>query len=131
MTDPHCKKKKKCHFHHPGQGCILHGFLQPTLLLLLLEKPAHGYELAGRLSDFGLEDSDPGGIYRNLQKLEGDGFIQSNWDTSGRGPARKVYQVTSEGRQFLDSWVRTLTSNRDLLQSFIVRYEKVNQSASE
>ncbi len=132
LNKAHCNKEKRdCHCHHPGQGCILQGFLQPTLLLLLLEKPAHGYELTGRLSDFGLSDADPGGIYRNLQRLEADGFIESSWDTSGSGPARKVYSVTPDGREFLDTWVGALSRNRDLLQSFIVRYQGLGQSTSE
>ncbi len=132
MTDPNCKEdRRNCRCHHPGQGSILQGFLQPTLLLLLLEKPAHGYELTGRLNDFGLADADPGGIYRNLQRLEADGFIESSWDTTGSGPARKVYRVTLDGREFLDTWVGALSRNRDLLQAFILRYQSIDQFTSE
>ncbi len=115
---------RQCQCHHPGRGSLLQGFIQPALLLLLIESPAHGYDLANRLDDFGLADSDPGGIYRTLQKLEGDGFIESSWDTSGSGPARKVYEVTTEGHEFLNTWVAALKRNREFLTQFIQRYDK-------
>ncbi len=117
--------REDCLCHYPGQGALLQGFVQPTLLLLLLEKPSHGYELTRRLSELGQADADPGGIYRNLQKLETDDFIESTWDTTGSGPARKVYRVTPEGRDFLDTWVGALTRNKELIQAFVDRYAKI------
>ena len=127
----HCdhEHKENCLCHQPGRGALLQGFIQPTLLLLLLESPGHGYELTSRLSDFGLSDADPGGIYRNLQKLESDGFIESSWDTSGSGPARKVYKVTPEGRDFLDTWVGALARNRELIGDFLSRYQRTTTSS--
>jgi len=124
----HCgidNKHDDCKCHQPTRGAMLQGFAQPTLLLLLMEKPSHGYELTNRLGELGLAEADPGGIYRNLQKLEADNFIESSWDTSGSGPARKVYHVTPEGRDFLDTWAGALMKNRDLIQSFIDRYKSV------
>ncbi len=116
--------RTQCQCHQPGSGALLQGFIQPALLLLLLEEPAHGYDLANRLDDFGLADSDPGGIYRTLQKLENDGFIESSWDTTGSGPARKIYEVTPDGKDFLSTWVGALKRNQTFLASFIQRYEK-------
>ncbi len=109
----------------------MQGFVQPLLILLLMEEPAHGYELTSRLGEFGLADADPGGIYRNLQKLEADGFIESTWDTTGSGPARKVYRVTPEGRDFLDTWVGALMRNRQLLEAFIDRYHDVMERTTD
>ena len=44
-------------------------FLQPCLLLLIAESPAHGYDLLERLTEFGLE-RDPGGLYRALRPVQ-------------------------------------------------------------
>ena len=40
-------------------------------------------------------------IYYLLKKLEGDGWIESHLEEAGRGPARKVYAVTEDGREQL------------------------------
>ena len=46
--------------------------LVPSVLLLLLaERPSHGYELVERLKDFGFPESGTGRLYRELQRLEG------------------------------------------------------------
>lgn len=132
-NDGHCNgdDRRHCYCPHPRQGAVVQGFVQPLLILLLLEEPAHGYELTSRLGEFGLADADPGGIYRNLQKLEADGFIESTWDTTGSGPARKVYRVTPEGRDFLDTWVGALMRNRQLLEAFIDRYHDVMERTTD
>lgn len=85
-----------CH----SRGVPVEGFVVPCLLLLLSERPAHGYELIDRLGkDFGLTSVDPGGVYRNLGRMEADGLLESGWETAGPGPARKTYRVTPEGRE--------------------------------
>lgn len=99
-------------------------FMEPCLLLLLREKPSHGYDLIRRLSDFGFaENQDPGLVYRNLRSLEERGMIVSEWDTSGAGPARRLYQLTPEGQDFLDAWAEAVRINVEVLQMFLRRYE--------
>jgi poly-beta-hydroxybutyrate-responsive repressor len=95
-------------------------------LLLLSEKPSHGYELVERLeSDFGMSGVDPGGVYRNLKRLEDDGCLDSEWETGDTGPARKTYRVTPEGRELLDLWATTVSRNRRILDSFLTRYRNL------
>lgn len=113
-----------CHCHGHAGMVPRDGFIQPCLLLLLLEKPAHGYELLDRLNDFGLAEADPGGIYRNLKRLEEDGLVESSWETEGSGPARKEYRVTAEGEDFLHAWARILERRRDHLNRFLDRYRE-------
>ena len=51
------------------------GFLQPWLLLLLAQKPAHGYELLERLQALPEAPSaDRGHLYRTLRRLEEQGL---------------------------------------------------------
>lgn len=102
-------------------------FLRPAVLLLLAEKPSHGYELMGRLKDLGLGEGsiDPSILYRLLRFLEAEGLAESTLDDSGAGPARKVYRLTPEGREVLDFWATSLDSVTGFIEEFRRRYEKV------
>ena len=100
-------------------------FLEPCLLLLLIKAPAHGYELLGRLEEFGLdpEEQDPGLLYRTLRRMEEEGFLQSHWDTETGGPAKRLYKVTEDGEELLHAWtgVSGATWGRSRLSSISMR----------
>ena len=99
-------------------------FLQPQLMLLLLKKSAHGYEMMERLAQDGeTPDTDPGLLYRTLRQLEEDGLVRSSWDTEGRGPARRVYELTDEGLEYLHAWAVNIGKTRQLLDRFLAEYE--------
>jgi len=100
------------------------GFIQPWLLLLLAQSPAHGYELMERLEQG--EDApavDPGFLYRTLRQFEEEGLLRSTWDTSGGGPARRVYEITDEGLEYLHAWVVNIRRTRERLSRFLAEYE--------
>jgi len=100
------------------------GTLQPWLLLLLLQKPSYGYELIERLSQSEkIPDVDPGFLYRTLRHLEHDGMVRSSWDLEGEGPARRLYQVTPEGSEYLHAWVADIRLLQEQLASFRTEYE--------
>lgn len=101
------------------------GFLQACLLFLLAERPAHGYGLLGRLKEFGLGDTDVGGMYRILNRFEHDGLVTSSWETGGTGPARKEYRVTPAGVESLRCWAKAIAQNRCFIDRFISRCRKV------
>src|SRR4051794_7596202 len=84
-------------------------FARPCLLLLLAEAPAHGYELIERLRPFGFDFGDPPTVYKTLRLLEADGHVSSNWELSARGPARRVYSISADGREMLQAWTQTLS----------------------
>jgi poly-beta-hydroxybutyrate-responsive repressor len=86
--------------------------------LLLLREPGHGYELLDRLNNYGLSTVDTGGLYRHLRRLEKQGFLASSWDTEGRGPARRMYTVTSAGIAHLAQWVDIARQQARALQEF-------------
>jgi PadR family transcriptional regulator PadR len=75
------------------------GHLKAAVLLLLEQRPDHGYELVARLRPFGYEQDDPARTYRALHWLENAGLVEPRWETSGAGPARRVYEITAEGRR--------------------------------
>src|SRR5262249_12975341 len=97
-------------------------FAQPCLLLLIGEAPAHGYELMERLRGFGFDAHDPATVYKLLRHMEKEHLVASSWQVSARGPARRVYSLTSDGRDLLITWAFTLKKNRDVLGQFLDRY---------
>ncbi|MGB9757644.1 MAG: PadR family transcriptional regulator [Candidatus Bipolaricaulaceae bacterium] len=101
----------------PGR---VRGLAQPWVLLALAQGPAHGYEILSRLSEHEL---DPGGLYRTLRAMEEEGLIRSSWDTSGSGPARRVYTLTDAGWDYLQAWAVHLRRLRDELDRFLSAYE--------
>ena len=102
-------------------------FLIPALLLLLSEKPSHGYELTEKYTEFGFTEagSDPGAIYRTLKLLDSEGFIKSKWDTDDPGPAKKIYSITDEGLELLSSWVSEIKERKKTFELFLKRYGKL------
>lgn len=73
-----------------------------AVLSLVQEQPRHGYEIEQVIQDRGMRDwTDIGfsSIYYILGKLEKQGLVQGHMqDAEGRGPARKVYHLTRQGR---------------------------------
>ena len=100
-------------------------FGEPALLLLLAERPAHGYELLEQLPELtGERRIDMGNLYRVLRALEEDGIVTSEWHDDAAGPTKRIYALTDEGRGLLDRWAEALRANQALVSSFLDRYEK-------
>lgn len=72
-----------------------------SILSLVAERPRHGYEIEQVIEERNMREWTEVGfssIYYLLKKLERQGWIQSTTQAaSGRGPARRVYRITSEG----------------------------------
>jgi PadR family transcriptional regulator, regulatory protein PadR len=100
-------------------------FTEPALLLLLYERPAHGYELIERLPALtGGRRVEMGNLYRLLRSLEEEGIVSSEWDASAPGPAKRRYALTAEGRRLLHHWAAALGDARSRIDDFIDRYER-------
>jgi len=124
-----------CHSHdphHPGQSCCsrpsgrIRGFIQPWLLLLLSEKAAHGYQLTDNLNrNEDTKGIDPGFLYRTLRQFEEDGLVNSTWDTGGPGPARRIYEITPDGVEFLHAWAEHIRATRERLGRYLDAYSSL------
>src|SRR5215472_15704493 len=104
-------------------------FLQPCLLLLIAESPAHGYDLLDRLAAFGFE-RDPGSLYRTLRAMEADGLVRSEWQLAAAGPGRRRYELTEGGLQQLHVWAARLAEMREIVKTYLQRYGTVQQAAT-
>src|SRR5213082_4192661 len=98
-------------------------FVEPSLLLLLRERPLHGYELIERLPEVvGEGRVDVGNLYRLLRSLEAEGVVSSEWSADLPGPAKRTYELTAEGRRLLDRWAEALVRTQGTISSFLQRY---------
>jgi PadR family transcriptional regulator, regulatory protein PadR len=105
-------------------------FLRPVLFLLLAEAPSHGYDLLERGKALGMDSIDPGGLYRTLRAMEQEGLVESWWEASGSGPARRTYRLTSDGQDWLHVAAASVQGARDHLDQYLSRYEVVAGQAS-
>jgi len=100
-------------------------FSEPALLLLLRDRPAHGYELLDSLAELiPGRRVDMGNLYRTLRALEAEGLVTSEWDAKAPGPAKRRYELTPAGGRLLDEWAAALKQASDRIDAFIRRYEK-------
>jgi DNA-binding PadR family transcriptional regulator len=75
------------------------GDVRAALLVLLAEEPRTGYGLMQELDQRsgGAWRPSPGSVYPTLQQLEDEGLV-----TSGEGGGRQPYELTTEGRDYVD-----------------------------
>lgn len=65
-------------------------------VLSRLSKPAYGYALVEDLEQKGIP-IEPGTLYPLLRRLESQGLLKSEWETTGSKP-RKYYELTETGK---------------------------------
>jgi PadR family transcriptional regulator, regulatory protein PadR len=86
-------------------------------VLSQLDQPQYGYYLVQKLGEKGL-NVDPGTLYPLLRRLEKQGLLNSNWDTSETRP-RKYYLLNREGREVYrklrDEWKTLIGSIENLM----------------
>lgn len=120
-------QRRRCRRHGGEEPCScamgnLYRFIEPVVLQLLRDRgAAHGYELGKALEDHALTDSivDLPALYRVLRTLEMNGFVTSEWDVTGRGPARHLYRLTPAGRLHLEDWLVVLEKLAGSLATFV------------
>ena len=89
----------------------LYRFVEPVVLFLLKTKgQSYGYDLANELKAHALTDAEieVAALYRTLRQLEKNGNVTSEWDVDGRGPARRIYKLTSKGERHFEEWTVVL-----------------------
>ncbi len=102
-----------------SDGCLPRSFLPSALHLALVPERSHGYDLLEQLRLFGLASVDLAGVYRALKRMERDGAVTSEWESSGLGPPRRVYELTPDGRFAAESHLSAMRSARDHLDRLI------------
>src|SRR5215831_21103106 len=118
MRGRHARGPRSRRRTHEGDWAVrarVERFAEPAVLLLLRERPMHGYELLELLPELVGEDRvDVGNLYRALRSLEEDGVVRSEWSADLPGPAKRTYELTPVGNQLLDAWAAALRENQGL-----------------
>lgn len=112
-------------------GGLPKNFPRSCLLLLIAERPSHGYDLLERLRRLGVPATDPGGLYRSLRSMEREGLATSRWEMSATGPARRTYVLTDRGWRWLRVWAAAIAESRLVLSSYLERYETLTSDDSD
>ena len=96
-----------------------HGDLRLIILHLISEKPRHGYEIIKAIEEMvaGAYNPSPGVVYPTLTLLEELGYVTVSL---GDG-AKKLHQVTAEGRAFLDA-------NRHAVDALLARMAETSRA---
>jgi len=87
-----------------------------VILRLLAEKPMHGYEVMKALEEQtqGCYKPSPGTVYPTLQWLEDEGLVVAQ-----EAEGKKVYEITDQGRAFLEEHKGTVEDIFDRVEETI------------
>jgi DNA-binding PadR family transcriptional regulator len=78
------------------------GYIRVAVLILLNNKPSHGYEIMKEIKDKtrGFYKPTPGGVYPILRDLEKTGYIKGEWHRQNNRNI-KTYRITEKGKVIL------------------------------
>lgn len=99
----------------------LHGFLDLCLLCLLAERRDYGLGLGQRLAESGFGEIPGGTLYPSLLRLEKQGLVRTDWESSTVGPRRKYFEVTAEGWAVAAERVRVWREFREVIDRMAER----------
>ena len=85
------------------QTDALRGSLDLLILKTLSLAPMHGWGISQRVQQIsnGVLEVNQGSLYPALQRLEKDGRVTSDWDTTDNNRRARYYRLTATGRRAL------------------------------
>ena len=97
--------------------------LKHALLGLLTYQPMTGYELK-QFFDSSIRhfwNAELSQIYPTLKSLEESGYVEKHVEVQETRPNRKVYELTSDGREEFVRWMRTPQPVAELRDPFLIK----------
>jgi PadR family transcriptional regulator len=94
------------------QTDVLRGSLDLLILKTLSLSAMHGWGISQRVQQIskGVLEVNQGSLYPALQRLEKDGLVTSDWDTTDNNRRARYYRLTATGRRALgvelENWRR-------------------------
>ena len=104
------------------QTDALRGSLDLLILKTLSLAPMHGWGISQHVQQIsdGVLEVNQGSLYPALQRLEKNGLVTSDWDTTDNNRRARYYRLTAGGRKALgvelESWRRFAASLEDGLR---------------
>jgi len=105
------------------------GYIRIAALILLSQKPYHGYEVMKEIKDKtrGFWKPTAGGMYPVLKDLQASGYIQGEWDVKTKR-RKKIYKITASGRTVLG---RALAKEKQLATTMKNLFEEYMKTVLE
>ena len=106
-----------------AQTDTLRGSLDLLVLKTLSLEPMHGWGISRRIQQMseGALDVNQGSLYPALQRLEKEGLITSDWQTTDNNRQARYYRITASGRRAmrleLESWQRFIVGLEAVLRT--------------
>ena len=116
------EEKKENEPANPITDAWSKNWLVPVVLLMLRQWSSYGYELMEKMTETGMRVMNAGSFYRTLRQMEKDGLVNSTWDTSEAGPAKRRYSITEAGDNYLKFWTQSLDHYQKMMNSFFRLY---------
>ena len=106
--------------------------MEPFVLLQVAHGPAHGYEIAQAMGEFGFRRvaEDPSALYKLLRLFEEEGIVTSEWAIADSGPPRRVYELTSKGHEYLAQRADDMQRQKARIGVFLDRFAKMKRKAT-
>lgn len=91
----------------PKPTDLVHGMLDMLILKTIALEPMHGWAIAKRIQQISKEELQvqQGSLYPALHRLEQQGWIKAEWDTTETGREAKFYSLTRAGRKHMEDEV--------------------------
>lgn len=86
-------------------------------VLSRLRTPQYGYSLRQALSEGGMPVEE-GTLYPLLRRLEGQGLLESRWNTD-HAPPRRYYALNAEGRRALSALSEAWRKQADVMDRLL------------
>lgn len=134
MRGESCHTTPMCGFSNIGMSPNF--WMRAWVLVSLSRQKSYGYELMNAISRLFPEysassPSTMGNHYRILRMLETNGFITSEWDTTGTGPARRIYSIMPLGRKETEEIVRYIGQTKQVVDRFVGYIQEHGEKLSE
>lgn len=116
-------ENKKC----ACKGGNLDRFIQPIILLILMDGADTGYGIfkkVGEFSMFGESKPDATGIYRYLRIMEERGLLARFEHKEAENKYKMKYRITGEGQECLANWKRTLSGYADAILELVKKMDE-------
>ena len=102
---------------------LIQGTLDMLILKALSLEPMHGFGIARRIEQvsLGVFKANPGSLLTAFQRLEREGWLNSEWCQTDNARRAKFYSLTRTGRRQLDletaDWHRRASAIARLLKA--------------
>jgi len=102
---------------------LVQGTLEMLILRVLALEPMHGYGIGVRLEQIsrGTFCVNAGSLFPAFRRLERDGLVRAEWQTTENGRRAKYYSLTAQGKAKLkrttQDWERQTAAISRILQS--------------